>query len=76
MHDEDVGDEEEPGDDHNIVLILIIQLLSFLRDPLPILRLSQVTNRIAESLQNVDHVLTDEWIRFVVVASFQDQSDH
>ena len=82
LHDEDVGNEEKPGDADDGILVAIRQMtvliLRSLLDPRAILRLRQVTNRVPKSLQNRDD--QREWIHVLIsigrVASFQDMRNN
>lgn len=74
LHDENVSNEEEPGDGHDSILL---GGLRFLQDPFTILGICNITNRVSECLQRVYQHWegTHVWIVFFTVSSFNDVSD-
>lgn len=87
LHDEDVGNEEKPGDADDGILVAIRQMtvliLRSLLDPRAILRLRQVTNRVPKRLQIVDdhREHAHELVALVRVVAFEnvghkDEDEH
>lgn len=88
LHDENVGNEEEPSDGHYCVLVVVRQVplivrwlvirvaIHIVRNPIAVSWFRQVANRVSEGLQDIDpnRKWFHEWIVFFTVSAFKDES--